>query len=148
MESKELTGEPASVQEEKKQLDLYTASVKSYVSYLSKRNCQKSMDSILIRLQDGLREHHAEVVLDLLFFHIREVNKPLYERLKTCKDETEMRAALGSKVLTWFEAGKKGVIICSDLLPESFFPILGAYLDHTDELQKETDAFMAGKRRA
>lgn len=98
------------------------------------RSTPFSLLHLIVRVRDGLKEGHSFNVLNLYWYHIMKTDRPLYDRLKGCNDESTMRMHLNGKVKTAYLQGRKTIAICTDLFSPEFLEIIDAYLEYTDEL--------------
>lgn len=106
--------------------DLYTS--------LKSKSGQYSILDILVRLNDGIKKDHSSIILDLFWWHIFCTDRSLYSRLKSASNEAAMRQILEGRVRTSYVQGEKTIAVDSCMFPPEFLQIIGAYLEHTDEL--------------
>ncbi len=89
---------------------------------------------LFVRTRGGIKPGHSENILLLYFYHLSVTNKELYRKLKTAKDDTELKKILGTnKVLTNYYWGCiRSVCARSDLFDAEFLKIINAYLNSVE----------------
>src|SRR5690242_12228466 len=93
--------------------------IKDLYTQLKQKSIEKhdvySKIDFVIRIREGIKAPHAEIILNLFWYHLFLENKELYDKIGEVETEAELRVLFKGKIQSACVLGERLVNVCSDL---------------------------------